>query len=322
MKINCVKEKNWNIEFTYSPLFEMLCSLHVLFKPDHHLERVSWAEEMKNQLPDKLYEDLMEYEEKTYEWCAVMDFCNIYEECNDFNIMASMNFLEDLDMKAFNSIFSKYNDYRQDTFNDISRKQMLRSMKEYYLNYFEKELRFIEPLLIRSLKRNAEMCLKKGILYYINELHSRIEVTDKAFIFHKYKLFIVCFDTLKTVIIRISSFINPHLLMDFDDHMVQFTAFAHLQGEVVNVPMDLIKLMKALSDKTRLKIVRKLYGTKHSTQSLAKELKLTEACISKHLKILYEAEILHKERNGNYIYYYLDTFFIDRIPLSIYEYLD
>ncbi|WP_160317259.1 hypothetical protein [Oxobacter pfennigii] len=32
MIVNSVNENNWHIDFTYSPLFEMLCSLHVLVK--------------------------------------------------------------------------------------------------------------------------------------------------------------------------------------------------------------------------------------------------------------------------------------------------
>lgn len=322
MKVSLVEEKSWKVEFIYSPLFEMFCSIHVLINPEHHLERISWANEMKNKLPVKLYNELMRLDKLTCGWCAVMDLCNIYEECDDFNILSALNFIEDLNIKDFNSIFSKYKHYGEFEFDEVLKQAMIRALKEYYFNYFEKELRFIEPLLVRCLKRDSEACSTNGVLAYVNELHGRIEVTDAAFLFHKYTLFTVPFNNLKRIIIRVSSFINPHLLMDYGEDMVQFTTTAHLDKEIDKVPMDLLRVMKALSDETRLKIIKKLYKSKASTQSLALDLKLTDACISKHLKMLYDAELLYKERDGNYIYYYLNSFFIDKLPLNIYEYME
>ncbi|OPJ63095.1 transcriptional repressor SdpR [Clostridium oryzae] len=321
VKIDIIKEKNFNIEFIYSPLFEMLCSIHVLVKPEHHLERIAWAEEISAKIPSKLYKTLNKFGMKTSHWCVVMDMCNIYDECDDFNIMAAINFLQDLNIKDFNKFFLKYAEDRIELFNKEEKTEMVLALKEYYLNYFERELRFMEPLLIRCLKRESEKCSKLGIVAYVDKLHGRIEVTKEAFLFHKYKLYQIPFSDVKRIVVRISSFINPHLLMDYGDDMVQFTANAHLSEGKDDVPMDLLKLMKALSDETRLKIIRRLHESRASTQSLAKDLKLTEACISKHLKILYDTELVYKERVGNYIYYYLNKFYIDAIPLTIYEYI-
>lgn len=321
MKVCLLNENKWNIHFVYSPLFELLCSVHVLANPVHHLERITWAEEMKSRIPGDLYNDLLEFSKSTCEWCAIMDFCNIYEECDDFNINAALDFIDDLSIEKFNSVFSKYQNYRIKFFNQISKKKMIRTLKEYYLSYFEKELRFIEPLLIRNLRKASEKCRSEGILKYVNELHNRIEITQEAFLFHKYTLFTVPYNSIETIIIRISSFINPHLLMDYGESMVQFTESVHLDKEIDKVPLDLLRVMKALSDETRMKIIKSLNRNKCSTQSLAFELKLTEACISKHLKLLYEAGLLYKERAGSFMYYYLNTELIDRIPLGIHEYL-
>lgn len=322
MKLFTINENKWHIEFSYSPLFEMLCSMHVVLNPEHHLERLSWAEDLRDKLNDTFYDDLVHFGRITSDFCAIMDLCNIYEECDDFNVMTALDFIDDICIEAFSEVFNKYDSLKEMDFNEALRKNMVRLFREYYLVYFQYELRFIEPLLIRCLKKDYDLCNKKGILNYVNELHTRIEVTDEAFLFHKFTLFTVPFDTLKRIIIRISSFIRPHLLMDYGCEMVQFTTTAHLEKKVEKVPVDLLKLMKALSDETRLKIVRKLHKNKHSTQSLSLDLNLTEACISKHLKMLYDAELLYKVRYGNYIYYYLNTFFIDRIPLGIYEYMD
>lgn len=322
MRVYTINDNKWKIEFTYSPLFEMLCSIHVLIRPEHHLERVLWAEDMKSRLPEDFYKKLVDFGDITADWCVIMDLCNLYEQCDDFNLMSALDFMEDLKVEKYNLLFDKYDRLKEIRFDKAMKKNMVRLLKEYYLIYFEKELRYIEPLLIRCLKRDFAVCNNIGVLNYINELHTRIQVTEEAFLFHKYTLFTVPFHKLKRIIVRVSSFISPHLLMDHGDEMVQFTTTAHLAIKVEKVPMDLLKLMKALSDETRLKIIRLLRKNKGSTQSLALELNLTEAGISKHLKMLYDVELLYKERDGNYIYYYLNTFLIDGISLDLYEYLD
>lgn len=322
MKVYTANKDNWKIEFTYSPLFEMLCSIHVLINSEHHLERIVWAEKAKKTVTNNLYEELVYFGKITCEWCGIMDLCNVYAQSDDFNIMSALDFMDDLSERDFNLVFKKYNELKYTDFNLKLKSKMVRVLKEYYLTYFEKELRYIEPLLIRCLRRDSQLCASNGILNYVNELHSRIEVTEEAFLFHKFTLFTIPFDTLERLIIRVSSFISPHLLMDYGKEMVQVTTIAHLDTKIDKVPMDLLKLMKALSDETRLKIIRKLSKSKGSTQSLAKELNFTEACISKHLKMLYDVELLYKEREGNYIYYYLNTFLIDSIPLELHEYVD
>jgi DNA-binding transcriptional ArsR family regulator len=47
--------------------------------------------------------------------------------------------------------------------------------------------------------------------------------------------------------------------------------------------------MKALGDETRLKILRCIYKKINSTQAIARDLVMTEAGVSKHLKLMYEA---------------------------------
>ncbi|MTI57827.1 metalloregulator ArsR/SmtB family transcription factor [Geosporobacter ferrireducens] len=322
MKVYSGRYGNWSIEFVYSPLFEMLCSIHVLIKPEHHLERLMWAEEMKKSIPDKLFGRLRELGKSTFDWCTIMDLCNIHEPCNDFNVIAALNYMEDLPLDDFQYVLLKYKAQGDIPFTESTKREVISGLKEYYLGYFERELRFIEPLLVRCLKRNSEMYEKMGIINYAKKLHSRIEVTEEAFLFHKYTLFTIPFNSLKQIIIRVSSFIDPHLLMDYGNQMVQFTIRAHLDRGSDVVPGDLLRITKALADETRLKILRCIHGGTSSTQSLAQELNLTEACISKHLKLLYDAELLYKERKGSFIYYYMNTFILDKIPLEIYEYLN
>jgi ArsR family transcriptional regulator, arsenate/arsenite/antimonite-responsive transcriptional repressor len=65
---------------------------------------------------------------------------------------------------------------------------------------------------------------------------------------------------------------------------------------------DIVKIAKALSDKTRLKILgeisRRVSMTCGETEKIAG---LAQPTVSHHLKILYEAGLLNMEKNGRHV---------------------
>jgi len=64
-----------------------------------------------------------------------------------------------------------------------------------------------------------------------------------------------------------------------------------------------VKKLKALSDKTRVKIVETLLKENFCVSALAKELSLSESAVSQHLKILREANLVLGETQGYYTHY-------------------
>ena len=67
--------------------------------------------------------------------------------------------------------------------------------------------------------------------------------------------------------------------------------------------MELSSCLKALGDPTRLTIFQQLLIRKHCTRSLSKKLGISEPAISQHLKILYEAGMVYKEKYGYHMHY-------------------
>jgi DNA-binding transcriptional ArsR family regulator len=348
IKIYEYEDDGFDIEFVYSPYFEMICSLHVLVKPEHHLSRLNWAREMKEKMDKRLYEEIMFFGERYFEWCTVMDFYRLAEDVNDLNVVTCLDIINELDMVEFIYIMldcqcdkkeiegslskktyigtaNQFNRGQDEIFKDAEgfKRRLVACLKQYYYLYFEKELRFSEPLLIRKIKKEAAMCEDMRIKNYVKRVHPRIEVTDKAFLLHKYTLFTIPFDTLRNVQFLISSFADPHLLVGLDkERALQFTIMVNLEKALEEVPFDLFITMKALGDETRLKILRCIYKKLDSTQVIAKEVNISEAGVSKHLKLMQEAGILFKKRDGNYIRYGIEREIIDRIPMNIYQYLD
>lgn len=64
--------------------------------------------------------------------------------------------------------------------------------------------------------------------------------------------------------------------------------------------------MKALSDSNRLKIIKLLQQGPKCVCELQAALQVSQPTVSKHLKILEEADMVHRSREGNWINYHLN----------------
>jgi DNA-binding transcriptional ArsR family regulator len=77
------------------------------------------------------------------------------------------------------------------------------------------------------------------------------------------------------------------------------------QGRAPVPPEDLLRLLRSAGDPTRLQILQLLARRPRSTREIAGLVGLTEAGISKHVKLLQEAGWVSPERRGYYVYYHL-----------------
>ena len=66
---------------------------------------------------------------------------------------------------------------------------------------------------------------------------------------------------------------------------------------------DPLKVYKALADETRLRLVRLLVRGALNVNEIIGILGMGQSRISRHLKILSEAELVTKRREGTWIYY-------------------
>lgn len=69
--------------------------------------------------------------------------------------------------------------------------------------------------------------------------------------------------------------------------------------------MALLKLIKALADETRWKIVRHLSEKRYCVHSLSNLIGISQSAVSQHLKILREAELVKCEKIGYWSHYEL-----------------
>lgn len=85
------------------------------------------------------------------------------------------------------------------------------------------------------------------------------------------------------------------------------------QGRAPVPAEDLLSLLRAAADTTRLQILELLARRSRSTRELAGLIGLTEAAVSKHLKVLQKSGWIAPERQSYYVYYRLVPGARDRI---------
>lgn len=68
---------------------------------------------------------------------------------------------------------------------------------------------------------------------------------------------------------------------------------------------DFIKVMKALSDPNRVKIIKMLQHKMMCVCEMQELLQVSQPAVSKHLKLLEEAGLVNSERDGQWVNYYL-----------------
>ena len=70
-------------------------------------------------------------------------------------------------------------------------------------------------------------------------------------------------------------------------------------------PGDLVGVLKALGDRTRLRALKLIGERPRSTQELAPLVGISEAGLSKHLRLLAAAGLVEARRDGYYVLYSL-----------------
>jgi DNA-binding transcriptional ArsR family regulator len=77
---------------------------------------------------------------------------------------------------------------------------------------------------------------------------------------------------------------------------------------------ELVEIFKALSDPTRLRLVKLLSESEGAlcVNALAHKLDVTQSAVSQHLRILRQARLVRGERRGPSVHYLLDPDRIER----------
>lgn len=323
----------------------MVSSLHVLQEPKHHLERLTWARETEALLSLTLKRYIADLGQASNDWLNIFDLhdiCDFRESSVEEGIEKLMAveeqqfvycLLGQVMSREHIDMWLQGNEVEKDQLMKPQlnllrkpatlRRQFAEVLYAYYQEYFSKELRRIEPWLISSVHSFQEKLLKAPI-EAMESIHPRFVLRDQELLFYKAHTWRFPYTELSRIIVRPTTFMAPHLLMGAFESTVSVGYAVSVPGTEKSdtVPIDLLAIMNAMSDESRMKILRQVFYHPYCTQQLAEMYSLSEATVSKHLKVLNQAGLVYSERKGNYVFYSGDRNRIQLVPVDLNQFFD
>ncbi|PEO42598.1 ArsR/SmtB family transcription factor [Bacillus pseudomycoides] len=299
-----------HVKVVYSPFREMLLSLHVLSNPTHHVKRLEWAENVLNQMDQEEKEILYEINEKSDDWLHFIDWCSEFQA--EVYVEEGIEKLRVTDTKGFQSFFPK-----------LEKELVCNFLYQYHQRYFARELFQIEPWLERSVY-DVKETIKQNPLSLSKNLHPRFLIHEKEIIFLKARTWQYRYEDLSAITLYPSTFVAPHLLIDnlISTHIKVYYEVEIASSYTDEVPKDLLRILQAISDETRLKMLRDLSFQSFCTQQLTERYSLTKSTVSNHLKMLESTGLIQKERKGYYVFYKTNRERLEQIRVDLDQFMD
>lgn len=204
----------------------------------------------------------------------------------------------------------------------------------YWNQYFEEEYHWVELLLVKGVKEEAKRLDEESLPRFLTRLSGglisrdkklRRSAPDHVMVENVDGPVEVALTDLKEIVLFPSLFVSPQNIFELaSDRLILSYSVppgVYLRQDTLVPPEQLSRLLKTLADETRLKIMKLMMQDRQCTQGLAVELNLAEPTISRHLKLLREADLISSFKEGNYIYYNLRLERIAELHMKILDFL-
>jgi DNA-binding transcriptional ArsR family regulator len=184
-------------------------------------------------------------------------------------------------------------------------------LESYWEHAFAQEWARIEPQLAESVERAGRLIAGDGMSAFLLTLAPQLRVEPGARSFgldvpHEHRVQI---GRKNPLLLVPSVYVWPHVRVNCDPPWplaVVYRAPHLVTGLQRATPPELVRLLKALGDPTRLRILELLSKQPRSTQELAPLAGLTDAGASKQLRLLASVGLLTAKREGYYVVYSLE----------------
>jgi DNA-binding transcriptional ArsR family regulator len=322
-----------HVRFIYSPFRELVTSLHVLINPSHHLTRLEWAEKTKINMCSSLWDAACLFGELSNEWLNFLDLVDVlqYEEkhveeaIERIKLINENEFLSLLLGTRYNIPQEELSPYEIEVCSNPSfyREKLCDFLYSYHQEHFARELFRVEPWLVKAV-HEIKNKFSQDPFSAMNSIHPRFKLDSKTLKFFKADTWVFQYEEISILTIYPSSFIAPHLLVGMEVPEIIVYLQVPLPDEYVEdaVPEDLLTILSALSDKSRMQILKLLYHHSYCTQQLTDSTGLAKATISKHLKILEKANLIKGERHGYFVFYKANEKTLDQLKVDLNQYFD
>ena len=329
----------------------MLASLHVMSDPDHHLSCSDWAKRKYAALSQTLKEEIDFFGSEYAKWYFIIDIAadvtgEIGPDAGAVPMLVEG--IREMDLEQFAYLFlglSAFDFDREELrkwieWPDGVTKPALREQAAFFeiksVIYFLKNMDEIKNRLIWVLEHYWEECFrgeweairdyeesvlkKERILFdrsdpieYMKTLHPDVKVEGGRLIFQKNPDYSIAVGKIEELTIIPSVFSAPHLYGNIFGGKVNITMNLNFHSVKLRspVPKDMFGLLSAVSDETRIRMMKILWNGDATTKEMSELLELSPSTISLHLKILKEANLVEMNKVKKFVYYKLikDSFY-------------
>ena len=328
------------IAFAYSPLQEAVLSLHVLVAPKHHALQHEWVRG-KRKLPAALKRRISEFG-FAYRWTMPGFIAASPEgEFTDFEQDLRDLAEHDAETLALDFLRPLYDhagkrdarllldpEIRRHALGQTDRhgaspelvalifddpaelgRRFAALLTDYWEAAFADEWARIEPRLTEAVSQAGREIAVDGLYAFVRGLSPRLRVEPELEQFgldlpHHHRVEVT--EARKLVLVP-SAFVWPHVRVNCDEpwplSLVYPARFVIEEARPRIPSADLVDVLDALGNATRLRALKLTAERPRSNQELAKLVGLTEAGMSKHLQKLAAVGLVATRREGYYVLY-------------------
>jgi DNA-binding transcriptional ArsR family regulator len=340
--------------FALSPVSEATLSLHVLLFPKHHALQHPWVRAMHRVSPALkreiqalvwLYQDAMpdcilpsgigdrpSFEEQLARIRALPEEVAVYDLARPLFFWVEANGggpdrladpeTQKLVLKRAATASPDTAEAAELIFADPGalRSRFLDLLERYWEEAFAREWERLEPLLVEEIEEAQEVLGENGVFALLDR-HPELELDrDEGLIVrrssHEHEVRVT---RERPLVLVPSAYVWPHVRANCEEPwplaLVYAARFARVGLE--RAPEQLVQSLRALGDETRLRALRLIAERPRSTEELAPLVGLSESGLSKHLRVLAEADLVTTRRQGYYVLYTLNHRALDRLPAEL-----
>ena len=332
-----------SIAFSYSPLLEAVLSLHVLSEPKHHPLQHPWVRRarllpapLRREIADFRFaydgfvpeflmptpgspyrsfeEDLRELEQFDEPTLALGFLRPLYDHRGerDEALLADPTVKEHVIARAKVAggdpalaalIFEAPRELTE---------RFVALLGSYWEAAFEEEWSGLEPRLAETVAEAGRRIAGDGVYGYLTGLSPQLLIDPRRReirrdLPHEHTVEV---GPRSELVLVPSVFVWPHVRVNCDPPwppaIVYPAPFALAGGRAKLPSEDVVHVLRALADETRLRALKLIAAGERSTQELAPLIGISEAGLSKHLRLLARAGLVRGRREGYYALYSLE----------------